>query len=106
MLPLLGVTTTGDRLVMVTEWMANGNINEFLKANINADRLELVCLSRLSPRLRLLLTITYLLQLRDVTKGLIYMHDQGIIHGNLKGVRFRTPCQPHAYALPFLRRTS
>jgi len=45
-LPLLGVTMTSDRLVMVTEWMANGNINEFLKANINADRLELVCLFR------------------------------------------------------------
>ena len=27
------------------------------------------------------------LQLSDVTKGLIYMHDQGMIHGDLKGVR-------------------
>ena len=31
-----------------------------------------------------------MLQLRDVTGGLIYMHDQGIVHGDLKGVRFRT----------------
>jgi len=44
-LPLLGVTTTGDRLVMVSEWMVNGNINEFLKTNVNADRLGLVCFS-------------------------------------------------------------
>jgi hypothetical protein len=30
---------------MVSEWMFNGNINEFVEANINADRLELVCFS-------------------------------------------------------------
>ena len=27
---------------MVSHWMANGNINEFIKANPEADRLELV----------------------------------------------------------------
>jgi len=52
-IPLLGVTTIGDRLVMVTEWMVNGNINGFLKMNPDADRLELVCLfcSRSFPSL-------------------------------------------------------
>ena len=29
-------------------------------------------------------------QLKDVTRGLIYMHSQGMIHGDLKGVRFRS----------------
>jgi len=33
------------------------------------------------------LTIIWLLQLGEVTMGLIYMHDQGIVHGDLKGVR-------------------
>jgi hypothetical protein len=32
-----------NRFVMVSEWMANGNINEFVKTNIRADRLKLVC---------------------------------------------------------------
>ena len=36
------------------------------------------------------------LQLSDVTKGLIYVHDQGMIHGDLKGVRLASteldPC--------------
>jgi len=41
-LPLLGVTMIGNRLAMVSEWMARGNINEFLKTNVNADRLGLV----------------------------------------------------------------
>ena len=42
-LPLLGVTMTKDRLVMVSEWMANGTINEYVERNVNADRLGLVC---------------------------------------------------------------
>lgn len=52
-LPLLGVTMTEDRLVMVSEWMANGNINEFMKGDINADRLGLVCFSSKDPCLSL-----------------------------------------------------
>ena len=43
-LPLLGVTMTGNRLVTVSEWMENGNINQFVKAHPSVDRLELVCL--------------------------------------------------------------
>lgn len=41
-LPLIGVTITDNRFAMVTEWMANGNVNEFVKANKDADRLGLV----------------------------------------------------------------
>jgi len=44
-LPLLGVTMSENQLVMVAEWMEKGNINEFVKADPNADRLELVCFS-------------------------------------------------------------
>jgi len=31
-----------NRFVMVSEWMVKGNINEFLGANVDTDRLELV----------------------------------------------------------------
>jgi len=41
-LSLLGVTMAGRRLVMVSEWMTRGNIDEFVKANADADRLGLV----------------------------------------------------------------
>ena len=41
-LPLLGVTMTENRFVMVSEWMVKGNINDFVKADRNTDRLELV----------------------------------------------------------------
>jgi len=63
-LPLLGVTMTEGQLVMVSEWMENGSIDEFVKAHTNANRLELLV---------------------DAVRGLMYMHDQGIIHGNLTG---------------------
>ena len=46
-LPLIGVTMTENKLVMVSEWMENGNINEFVKAYPNANRPELVCFSLL-----------------------------------------------------------
>ena len=44
-LPLLGVTMTiaENRFAMVSEWIENGNINQFLKAHPDVDRVELVC---------------------------------------------------------------
>ena len=41
-LPLLGVTMTGTRFTIVSEWLVNGDINQFVKANFDADRLGLV----------------------------------------------------------------
>ena len=41
-LPLMGVMMTDNQLVMVSEWMKNGNINQFVKACVDADRLKLV----------------------------------------------------------------
>ena len=41
-LSLLGVTMTENLSVVVSEWMVKGNINEFVKVNTKADRLELV----------------------------------------------------------------
>ena len=41
-LPLLGFV--GDQLTTVSEWMTNGDINEFMETHPDANRLELVCL--------------------------------------------------------------
>ena len=43
--PLIGVTMSETRFAMVSDWMVNGNINEFVKAHPDANRLELVSLS-------------------------------------------------------------
>ena len=41
-LQLLGVTMADSQFAMVSEWMENGNINEFVKAHRDANRFELV----------------------------------------------------------------
>jgi hypothetical protein len=41
-LPLIGVTMSENRFAMISDWMANGNINGFVKARPDANRLELV----------------------------------------------------------------
>ena len=33
---------TGNRFAMVSEWMKNGNINQFVKTHLNANRFGLV----------------------------------------------------------------
>ena len=41
-LSLLGVIMTETKFAIVSEWMFNGNINEFVKTHQNANRYELV----------------------------------------------------------------
>ena len=51
-LPLMGVTMEERHFVMVSEWMSNGNITQFLKDNVTANRLQLVFSSFWIPSLR------------------------------------------------------
>ena len=37
-LPLIGVTMTEIQFAMISDWMRNGNINEFVKTNSEADK--------------------------------------------------------------------
>ena len=74
---------TADRFAMISEWMDNGNINKFIEVHGNVNRFELVGTSsycRLYPQL------TARWQLKDVARGLAYLHDWTMIHGDLKGV--------------------
>ena len=41
-LTLLGVTMEDRRFAMVSEWMVNGNIKEFIEVHEDANRWELV----------------------------------------------------------------
>jgi len=84
-LPLLGAKMANGQFEMVSEWMINGNINEFIEARREVNRFELVrLLFYCRPRSSLI--IARILQLKDIVKGLIYMHGEGMIHGDLKGV--------------------
>ena len=66
---------------MVSEWMDNGNINEFIEEDQLVNRPMLV--RRLSHLTRKLANIV---QLVEVANGLRYLHGLRIVHGDLKGV--------------------
>ena len=81
-LPLLGVNIERHQLAMISEWMDNGNINEYVKGHEGVNRVQLVSndiTSRGDKR-------NWLIQLVDVANGLEYMHGLHMVHGDLKGV--------------------
>ena len=43
-LPCLGFAEYNNSPTLVSEWMENGNVIEFLTNNINTDRLKMVCI--------------------------------------------------------------
>ena len=44
-LPLIGVMMSETQFAMISDWMVNGNVNEFVKAHPDANRLKLVGVS-------------------------------------------------------------
>ena len=78
-----GGVLESTQFCVVTQWMKNGNILEHLAKHPNANRLELVCLMCGHQQSGSALTE---FQLIGVTRGLDYLHHNGIVHGNLKTV--------------------
>ncbi|KAJ3567067.1 hypothetical protein NP233_g6605 [Leucocoprinus birnbaumii] len=66
-LPFYGIFYLGEerRMCLVSPWMNNGNLANYLRENPLAPRRPFIC---------------------DVIAGLEYLHDRNIIHGDLKGV--------------------
>ncbi|CAE6455882.1 unnamed protein product [Rhizoctonia solani] len=63
---LMGVIAfKGQSLGMVSEWMENGNLHEYLRKNPNADRLELSV---------------------QIASGLAYVHNCNMVHGDIKAL--------------------
>ncbi|PPQ78259.1 hypothetical protein CVT25_011718 [Psilocybe cyanescens] len=66
-LPFYGIFHLDEvhgRICLVSPWMDRGNINEYLSQNPDVPRLLLTS---------------------DIAHGLSYLHEQGIIHGDIKG---------------------
>ncbi|KAJ7934597.1 kinase-like domain-containing protein [Mycena leptocephala] len=65
LLPFFGLYNVDNKPCLVSPWMRNGNIMEFLrKEPVNTNRLSLIL---------------------DVALGLEYLHEQNVVHGDLKG---------------------
>ncbi|KAJ1302981.1 hypothetical protein OPQ81_003273 [Rhizoctonia solani] len=60
---LLGVTMFQGRLGMVSEWMTNGNLRDYLRRTPNVDRYELYI---------------------QIAQAVEYIHDKDMVHGDLK----------------------
>lgn len=79
-LPLIGVSNR--KFTMVSEWMENGNIREYISTHPEVNRPSVVSQSTLKPFYECSLR-----QLLGAIDGLIYLHRRNLVHGDLKGVR-------------------
>ncbi|KAJ8085104.1 serine/threonine protein kinase, AGC [Marasmius tenuissimus] len=83
LLPFIGVNTMlfPEGFCLVSPWMANGDIIGFLKRNPGHDRLasvgfevSMIGLDSIS-----------LVQVLEISAGMAYLHECGIVHGDIKG---------------------
>jgi serine/threonine protein kinase len=85
-LPLVGVVVTDNEFALVSEWMSNGNINQFVREHRDANRFGLVSFTGCLIWPSSANDIRAASQLSDAARGLFYMHNLGLVHGDLKGV--------------------
>ncbi|KAF9450900.1 kinase-like protein [Macrolepiota fuliginosa MF-IS2] len=82
-LPFYGVFRLDEpaqRLCLVSPWMKNGNLREYLKAQPDAPRILLI---------------------RDVVEGLLHLHRVKIVHGDLKAQNILVSDNGHALIADF-----
>ncbi|KAG6908624.1 hypothetical protein DXG01_003949 [Tephrocybe rancida] len=61
---IYGIFHSQDKICIVSPWMTNGDVHKYMSSNPHVARLPLAA---------------------DVANGLVYLHDNRMIHGDLKG---------------------
>ncbi|PCH44551.1 kinase-like protein [Wolfiporia cocos MD-104 SS10] len=70
-----GISDSKTSFCIISSWMEHGSVMSYLEKNPNANRLDLIL---------------------DVTKGLEYLHLNGLLHGDIKGANILVNHELHA----------
>jgi serine/threonine protein kinase len=82
--PFMGSCDTFG-VCLVSQWMEGGTIDVYLRDHPEGDRTRYV---RLMNPLSIAYHLSLMpLQVKDVVRGLAFMHSLDIVHGDLKAVR-------------------
>ena len=81
--PFLGVSETVFPFCVVSPWLSNGNILEYIKKNRRVDRLQLVSDPPRSPQPAHLKRAR---QLAQAAFGLEYLHSLSMVHSDINPV--------------------
>ncbi|CAE6538099.1 unnamed protein product [Rhizoctonia solani] len=79
-LPFLGLAVFRDRIAMVSPWMKNGTMREFLRQNVDVDRCQLSV---------------------EICAGVAHLHGINVVHGDLKGDNVLISDDGHALLTDF-----
>ncbi|KAG8903405.1 hypothetical protein FRB99_003335 [Tulasnella sp. 403] len=78
-LPFIGLAEDDEsRLYLLSPWMENGSLCDYLRRNVEADRPQL---------------------LLHTASALVYLHGEGIIHGDIKGSNILVSSDPEPRAM-------
>ncbi|KAF9789119.1 hypothetical protein BJ322DRAFT_522510 [Thelephora terrestris] len=83
--PLIGVAISPGQCLLVSDWVDNGTIDQFIKVNPDANRIDLLI---------------------DVVEGLMYMHNLSIVHGGLCMEKILITQSGHACLIGFGNATT
>lgn len=86
-LPLLGIFEGKSQLFLVTPYMQSGTLSQWRKAQLSSVEPLVHRLVRFRYLSEISDEMKFIYQMLEIAQGVRYIHSEGIIHGDLTGVR-------------------